>query len=463
MLVDYQIIHGDVWTRALSNEFMQVPESLQGSVAIKSLQVIFAVLIVHFMLKITGIYGRNTLITAAFVLAMVMIGSLGYLVAYNNMAGATSATLEQQDARCAGQQFDRPAPRFLVNGTRQPPPPASAQAKCTKPDARRSLRRSFARRAEDLESLARQRRFLDLAGLCQRDLLHRHHRGGALHPDRGEQHPQLRDRARLCSSQAAFRPASPARARRRTAGEPHCGYAGMMRFMLAVATGAALGAGSAYAVQVMERAPVLQPAAYVEQARTRPERIIVGIDLSASNPLVADPVFAAKVADRIAARIQKLGFHSEVHVRTLGNFDASSNGFYYDTVLSIRARPEDVAAEVRKLIAGTPLLVSKGKWKAQAKTNILAFLDNVSQSIGCAGLPTTRHSGVRRSGGFRICPAEVARRPTARAGRHAVCRLCRAGDPGNRAGHPQPQGDCAAPGRMGALGQGGRIQAISRP
>jgi hypothetical protein len=103
MSVDYQIIHGDVWTRALSNEFMQVPASLQTSVVFKSLQVIFAVLIVHFMLKITGIYGRNTLITAAFVLALVMIGSLGYLVAYNNMAGATSASVENREAADAAQ------------------------------------------------------------------------------------------------------------------------------------------------------------------------------------------------------------------------------------------------------------------------------------------------------------------------------------------------------------------------
>jgi len=100
MSVDYQIIHGDVWTRALSNEFMQVPAALQSSVVFKSLQVIFAVLIVHFMLKITGVYGRNALIVAAFLLALVMIGSLGYLVAYNNMAGGTSASLEnsQSDA-----------------------------------------------------------------------------------------------------------------------------------------------------------------------------------------------------------------------------------------------------------------------------------------------------------------------------------------------------------------------------
>lgn len=98
MFVDYQIIRGDVWTRALSNEFMVVPASLQASVIFKSLQVIFAVLIVHFFLKITGVYGRNAMITTAFVFALVMIGCLGYLVAYNNMAGATSATLEQPRA-----------------------------------------------------------------------------------------------------------------------------------------------------------------------------------------------------------------------------------------------------------------------------------------------------------------------------------------------------------------------------
>ncbi|HEX3673615.1 MAG TPA: hypothetical protein VHU87_05030 [Rhizomicrobium sp.] len=96
MFVDYEIIRGDIWTRALSNEFMVVPAALQSTVIFKSLQVIFAVLIIHFMLKITGVYGRNTLVTAAFLFALVMIGCLGYLVAYNNMSGGTSTTLEHQ-------------------------------------------------------------------------------------------------------------------------------------------------------------------------------------------------------------------------------------------------------------------------------------------------------------------------------------------------------------------------------
>jgi hypothetical protein len=95
MFVDYHIIR-EVWTRALANEFMVVPPALQSSVMFKSLQVVFAVLIVHFMLKITGAYGRNTMIAASFVLAIVMISGLGYLVAYNNMEGGTSTAQQQQ-------------------------------------------------------------------------------------------------------------------------------------------------------------------------------------------------------------------------------------------------------------------------------------------------------------------------------------------------------------------------------
>jgi len=101
MFVDYHIIR-EVWTRALANEFMVVPPALQSSVVFKSLQVVFAVLIVHFMLKISGVYGRNAMIVASFILALVMIGGLGYLVAYNNMAGATSAQQEQHSNDATG-------------------------------------------------------------------------------------------------------------------------------------------------------------------------------------------------------------------------------------------------------------------------------------------------------------------------------------------------------------------------
>ena len=156
----------------------------------------------------------------------------------------------------------------------------------------------------------------------------------------------------------------------------------MKSILLAVATAGALLGGGALAMQMAD----------VPQADStvlHPQRIVIGLDLSRSNPLIADPAFAARVSARIAGVVRDLGFASEVHVRTFGNYDATSNNFAYDVVLSVRNRPDNVAAEVQRLIAGTPLLVKTGKWRAQENTNILAFLDNVSHSIGCAGMPTT--------------------------------------------------------------------------
>jgi len=117
-------------------------------------------------------------------------------------------------------------------------------------------------------------------------------------------------------------------------------------------------------------------------------RIIIGIDLSRSNPITADRGFAAKVAARVRSMIATMGFASEVHVRTFGSYNATENSFYYDAKLSIHSRPDVVAAEVAKLIASTPMLVAAGKWHAQETTNVLAFLDNAAHSFGCDGMPT---------------------------------------------------------------------------
>jgi hypothetical protein len=154
--------------------------------------------------------------------------------------------------------------------------------------------------------------------------------------------------------------------------------------MLAVATAGALAGGGVLAIETAASAPPAE-----DSAALHPQRIVIGIDLSRSNPLIANPSFAARVAERIAGIVQKLNFSSEVHVRTFGNYDATSNTFAYDAVLSVRNRPEAVAADIQKLIAGTPRLIESGKWRAQENTNILAFLDNFSHSIGCKGMPTT--------------------------------------------------------------------------
>jgi hypothetical protein len=162
----------------------------------------------------------------------------------------------------------------------------------------------------------------------------------------------------------------------------------MMKLMLAVVTSAALSGGGVYAIERARDARVIE-ASYVDQQAAPRQRLIIGLDISKSNPLVADPAFAAKVGTRVAGMVKSLGFMSEVHVRTFGSFEASSNPFYYDVVISTRARPEVVAAEVQRLISGTPMLVAKGKWTSQQNTNILAFMDMAANSIGCAKMPTT--------------------------------------------------------------------------
>jgi hypothetical protein len=162
----------------------------------------------------------------------------------------------------------------------------------------------------------------------------------------------------------------------------------MLKLMLAAVTAVGLSGGTTYLVQRATHSGII-PVSYNDQAAVPAQRLIIGLDISKSNPLVDDPAFAAKVGQRIAGIVRGLGFASEVHVRTFGSFEASSNPFYFDTQISTKARPETVAAEVQRLIAGTPLLVARGKWVSQERTNILAFMDNVSNSIGCAKLPTT--------------------------------------------------------------------------
>jgi len=165
-----------------------------------------------------------------------------------------------------------------------------------------------------------------------------------------------------------------------------------MQVMLAIVTATALIGGGAMALDAASNAnapPVIEASYVTDQAQLTPQRVVIGIDLSKSNPLINEPEFASRVGARVANIVRGLGFASEVHVRTFGNYDATSNNFHYDTVISVRNRPEDVAAQVEKLIAGTPALIERGKWVAQNRTNILAFLDNVSQSIGCSGMPTT--------------------------------------------------------------------------
>lgn len=118
-------------------------------------------------------------------------------------------------------------------------------------------------------------------------------------------------------------------------------------------------------------------------------RLVIGLDLSKSNPMVEDEEYAAKVAQRISGMIKELGFRSQVVVRTFGSFGGDSNTFRFDAVVSSRYRPEQLAKEINVLIANTPTLVERGTWQSQERTNILGFLENMAQVVNCGDMKTT--------------------------------------------------------------------------
>ncbi len=78
--VDYSIIH-EFWSRALADEFGEVPRSLASSVFFKSAQVIFATLAFHFFIEIIGPVGRKAFIVFIFTLTFIMLLGIGILIA----------------------------------------------------------------------------------------------------------------------------------------------------------------------------------------------------------------------------------------------------------------------------------------------------------------------------------------------------------------------------------------------
>eukprot|EP00435_Cladocopium_sp_Y103_P078298 s1_g2037.t1 len=114
-----------------------------------------------------------------------------------------------------------------------------------------------------------------------------------------------------------------------------------------------------------------------------PTHLVIGLDLSKSNPLVTSDVFAAQVADRLAEEIRELPVRSKVTVRSFGVYDTGSNPLRIDQVISARARPADVADGIRALVSNLPRLVAEGRLEAQMKTNIVPFLETMAGGIDC--------------------------------------------------------------------------------
>ncbi len=136
--------------------------------------------------------------------------------------------------------------------------------------------------------------------------------------------------------------------------------------------------GSAYAADQTATGPA------------NPERIVIGLDMSTSNPLVADPDHASKVAARVAEKIRGLSVRSEVIIRTFGVYGSAANDkLRIDTRISRNSPPDAFAEKVERLIKGIPGFVESGKLEAQPYTNIIAFLETMDVTVNCGDMPTS--------------------------------------------------------------------------
>lgn len=120
-----------------------------------------------------------------------------------------------------------------------------------------------------------------------------------------------------------------------------------------------------------------------------PQTIVIGIDLSASNPLIRDDGFAGRVAARIQPMIAALAPHSRVLLRSFGAYNsAANNALTLDIVIAPKtARAEDMARLIGGVIGGVPQMVRQGRIQVQNSTNIVPFLMNISKNVDCRAMP----------------------------------------------------------------------------
>lgn len=108
LIVDYKILH-DFWTTIYQNKFLQVPESLKDNVVFKSLQVLFAVLAIHFLISAPGLLGkavRGIFMVGIGVMVLAMLIGLGFLAAKSTIPA---------DAKIAGKPVDARAVSATVS------------------------------------------------------------------------------------------------------------------------------------------------------------------------------------------------------------------------------------------------------------------------------------------------------------------------------------------------------------
>lgn len=120
-----------------------------------------------------------------------------------------------------------------------------------------------------------------------------------------------------------------------------------------------------------------------------PRTVVIGIDLSTSNPLIRDESFAGRVAARIQPIIAGLAPRSRVLLRSFGSYNSSANNaLTLDIIIAPKtARAEEMATLIGTVISNVPKMVKQGRIQVQNSTNIVPFLLNISKNVDCRAMP----------------------------------------------------------------------------
>jgi hypothetical protein len=160
-----------------------------------------------------------------------------------------------------------------------------------------------------------------------------------------------------------------------------------------------------------------------DEEDTRPPlQVVIGLDLSRSNPLVKSKDYAASAAGVVAQQISELPLQSVVMLRSFGSYDGESNDLRIDRAISNEGdeRPAAVAVLVREIIASVPSLVHSGRLDMQESTNVIAFLENMSDFVDCKemdavvilvsdGIESSEYAELNRAGEHLPKPGKIYR------------------------------------------------------
>ena len=122
-----------------------------------------------------------------------------------------------------------------------------------------------------------------------------------------------------------------------------------------------------------------------------PQLVVIGLDLSESNPLVRDARYAGSAGTVVAERIKELPMASKVMLRTFGSYSEQKNSLRIDREISSQRdeKPKAVANLIEDIVSNVPKLVRDGKLEVQGRTNIVPFLEDMSEFVDCSKMDTT--------------------------------------------------------------------------